>query len=78
MTNLSDLATARASAMAAVEYLTGLHPGGDKQEQEAHHAALRIAKEAYREAEAAYARATATLTADEIAALTAAGKRAAA
>lgn len=60
----------RAKMAATVEYLQGLPPSiTDREEREAHADALRAAQDAYQNAEALFAQATCTLTAEEIKAL---------
>ena len=74
---ITNLAQARAEAAARVEYLDGITKVGDSEEMAAYYRARALARAAYRQAEEAFARATATLSPDELAALLSAKREAA-
>ena len=59
----------RADLLASIEYLEGMMPRGDHEEQRAHASALHRARRAYHYAELQYQSATATLSDGEMKAL---------
>lgn len=76
--NLSTLAAHRAQCAAHYEYLDGVQPTGDPEEQNAHHKARAKAKADWHEAEKRWQKATSTFLPEELASILAAGKREAA
>lgn len=76
--NICALAAHRAACAARYEYLDGVQPTGDHEEQHAHNKARAKAKAEWNEAERVFQKATATYLPEELAAILAAGKQEAA
>lgn len=69
MNDLKAIAEDRANVAAILEYLRGMPQRGDPEEQRVHQMAIRRAEQAYARLEEQFAKASATLTVAELAAM---------